>query len=117
MSASATWLPGHLPLSAGKSVTLEPRLCGELKIGTGHVAVGDKLVAPGQKVRLQAGDRVDVVNVARTSTAFYSWELCDRQPSRRHRIARGVSRLAQALGFSDKPRMQGCGAATWCLQA
>jgi hypothetical protein len=116
MNPSETWLPGHLPICAGTSVTLEPRLCGELKVGAGRVVVGDKLIAPGQSVRLWPGDRVEVANVAHASTALYSWGLCERQPSRRARMARNLSRLAQAIGLTVKPRMQGCAATTWCLQ-
>jgi hypothetical protein len=117
MTDARTWLPGHLPLGAGRSVSLQPRVCGELKVGAGRIAIGDKLLGVGERVRLWAGERVELVNVADSATALYSWDWCDQQPSRVELVRRAFARAMRALGLRARPELQRCGQKAWCLHA
>lgn len=116
MNDARTWLPGHLPLHAGRSVSLQPRVCGELKIGAGRIAVGEKLLGAGEKVRLWGGERVELVNVADSTTALYTWDWCAQQPSRGERVQRAMGRVMQALGLRPRPDLARCDEAAWCLR-
>ncbi|HUR90716.1 MAG TPA: hypothetical protein VMZ74_16645, partial [Ramlibacter sp.] len=107
-------MPGHLPLAAHRSVMLQPRMCGELKVGAGRVSVNDKLLAAGDRIRLWAGDRVEVVNVTR-SGALYAWDLCSEQPSWRERLRRAASRMVQAVTLRKARSLQACSNEAWCL--
>lgn len=110
-----TWLPGHLPLASGKSVGLEPRICGELKIGAGRVRIGTREFGPGAHVRLWRGDRVELANRAE-ATALFAWDVCESQPSRMERVRRRLQRIVRSVTRRARPpQLARCGDA-WCLQ-
>jgi hypothetical protein len=96
MEQATSWLPGHLPLAAGKSVGIEPRTCGELRAGAGRLQIGAQAVVPGERIRLWRGDRVELTN-AGDKTALFTWDACAVQPSRLERVRRWGHRIARAL--------------------
>lgn len=87
-------MPGHLPLRAGASVLLAPRVCGELKLGAGTVNVGETPLREGEAIRLWGGEEVRLANPGASGTALYSWNVCSVQPTLRNRFMRWVRRSA-----------------------
>jgi hypothetical protein len=117
MTEKKTWFPGHFPLAAGRTLSLEPRTCGVMQVAAGRLVVADKLLAPGDKLRLWRGDAVDVANVAHTSTAFFAWDACDEQPSVLERVRQAFARLGSIVRRDAKPGLASCGDAAWCLKS
>jgi hypothetical protein len=111
-----SWYPGFLPLAAGRSVSLEPRDCGVLKVGRGRLAVADRLLGPGEKLQLWRGDSVSVSNVADKTTAFFSWDACAQQPSAADRLRHVLARARRLLKKETQPKLAECGG-TWCVRA
>jgi hypothetical protein len=116
MSEATRSYPGHLPLAAGRTVSLEPRHCGVLKVGAGRIAVGDTLLVAGDTLRLWRGDAVDVANVMHTATAFFAWDACVDQPSLRERVRLAISGLLSAASRPAVPKLAACGEARWCAK-
>jgi hypothetical protein len=114
MQQTAQWLPGHLPLAAGKSVGIEPRDCGELQVGAGRIHVGTRAIAPGERIRLWSGDRVELVNPG-DRTAQFTWDACASQPSRAQQLRRFGQRIARVLFRRSAPRLVACGDKASCF--
>jgi hypothetical protein len=117
MSQASSHYPGHLPLAAGRSVSLEPRTCGVMQVGAGAVVVGDRLLGPGDKLRLRRGDTVQVVNIARRTTAFFAWDACAEQPSLADRVRHVLARARRTLSGDSRTELAACGDGGWCVRA
>lgn len=80
-------LPGTWKLAAGRAITLEPRDAGTLKIAHGRLWVtfegphhgrlnesGDHIMAVGEQMRLQPGQRVVLEPWNDHCPAYFSWD-------------------------------------------
>jgi hypothetical protein len=114
MEAIDRAMPGHFPLRANRSAVLQPRLCGELKIGAGEARAGSEVLRAGDRVRLRAGERLEMQNVS-AAQALYAWDPCQEQPSLGERARAALVRLAQAVGDARPARLLACGGNTWCV--
>ena len=117
MSQTRSHYPGHLPLAPGRAVALEPRTCGTMQVGAGALVVGDKLLGPGDKLRLWRGDSVQVVNIAHRTTAFFAWDACAEQPGAMERFRRAFGRVRSLLNRRTHAGLEACGGAGWCVRA
>ena len=101
-------LPGTWKLAAGRAITLEPRDTGVLKVAHGRLWVtfegphhgrlnesGDHVLAVGEQLRLQPGQRVVVEGWNEKCPAYFSWDpLPAAQAVRRARVADVMQPLA-----------------------
>lgn len=94
---------------------LQPRVCGELTVGAGSIAIGDRLLNAGDKLRLWAGQRVELVNVQDADTALYAWDWCAKQPARAEALKRRLIQILQAFGIGSRPELRECTKRSWCL--
>ena len=109
-------LPGTWKLAAGRAITLEPRDPGVLKVAHGRLWVtfegphagrlnqsGDHVMAVGEQLRLQPGQRVVAEAWNDKCPAYFSWDpLPAAKPVRRARVAdvmQPLSDLRLALVF------------------
>jgi hypothetical protein len=87
MQQSAGALPGTWKLVAGRALTLEPREAGVLRIAHGCLWAtldgphdgppndqGDRVIGPGDQLRLQAGQRLVIEPWSRQAPAYFSWD-------------------------------------------
>jgi hypothetical protein len=107
-------MPGYFPIAPNKTVVLEPRSCGSLKVGSGAVAIDDRVLTRGTQVRLWAGDRVEMSNIA-DRTTLYAWDLCARQPKLRFRIRSAAKRWWRAVTFDRVRPLRECARDLWCV--
>ena len=91
MNHAADRLAGHFPLAPGKSVSLEPRACGKLRVGAGTLALDGRLLQPGEQLTLWRGDSVQLANAQRSGTAHFAWDVCEEQPSLFERLRRSLA--------------------------
>ena len=94
MSQAQHAFPGHFPLAPGRSVSLEPRLCGKLRIAAGALALDGRPVAPGEKLTLWRGDKVQLLNPQGSAMGHFAWDVCQQQPSLIERMRRALRRRA-----------------------
>lgn len=90
MTATEHAIPGHFPLRAGRTVSLEPRLCGELRVGAGTLALDGRPVGAGEARTLWRGDRAQLANAQAEGTAHFAWEVCAQQPTLLQRLRRAL---------------------------
>jgi hypothetical protein len=101
-------LPGTWKLAAGRAITLEPRDAGVLKVAHGRLWVtfegphhgrlnesGDHIMAVGEQMRLQPGQRVVLEPWNDHCPAYFSWDpVRVAQTARRTRMADVMQPLA-----------------------
>lgn len=123
---SSARLPGTWRLDPARAVTLRPREDGVLRIAHGRVWLtfdgphagaandsGDRVISPGEKVRVRAGQRLVMESCERGVPAYFSWDFAPdpvavRVPPR-HAVAQSWSdlRLAAAIGLQAAGRLAG----------
>jgi hypothetical protein len=114
MEAKDSAMPGYLPLAANTSVLLEPRACGVLKVGAGAVSMNERVLTRGARLRLWAGERVEMTNIV-DRTSMYAWDLCHRQPPLRFRIWSAARRLWRAVSSDRMQQIRECSRGLWCV--
>jgi hypothetical protein len=89
-------LPGTWKLVAGRAITLEPRNAGMLKVAHGRLWLtlegphhgrlnesGDHILAVGEQIRLQPGQRVVLEAWNEGKASYFSWDpVLAAQPAR-----------------------------------
>jgi hypothetical protein len=89
---------GTWALEPGASIQLVPGRCGHLQARESRLWANGQLLAPGEKLRIWSGERVQLRSFPGSRPAFFSWDHCQVRP----RSDRGPLRLvARLLAWLD----------------